>query len=205
MNNPKLIISIILIGFFVFFQKESFGQSMDSAAFSIKVLGISIGEMKVSKTSSLDQKEIYNLHSQVSFWFFGKIYLDHQINCIFQEGQYVFSTVDSKTNKGDFLSKIEWKEDHYQVNANTYKYENQKPIDYSIYSSISELYFQKPKVGDVIISETYGLTSPVKEIEPDVFEITINGHKNHFYYLDGVLDKVMIENPIKNFIMQRIY
>jgi len=205
MKNPKLILTIILIGFGIFTVPKSFGQKVDSAAFAIKVLGITIGEMEVSKTSSSDQNPVFDLHSQVNFWFFGKIFLDHRIKCIFQDEQYVFSTVDSKTNKGDFLSKIEWKKDHYQVNANTYKYENQKSIDFPIFSSISELYFQKPKVGDVIISETYGLTSPVKEIEPDVFEIIINGHKNHFYYLDGVLDKVMIENPIKNFIMQRIY
>ncbi|SHO60140.1 DUF6134 family protein [Algoriphagus zhangzhouensis] len=205
MKSPKLILTIILIGFGIFMVPKSYGQRVDSAAFAIKVLGITIGEMEVAKTGSSDQNSVYDLHSQVNFWFFGKIFLDHRIKCMFRDGQYIFSTVDSKTNKGDFLSKIEWKENHYQINANTYKYENQKPIDFPIYSSISELYFQKPKVGDVIISETYGLTSPIVEIEPDVFEITINGHKNHFYYLDGVLDKVMIENPIKNFIMQRIY
>ena len=204
MNSPKLIFTIILIGFGVFTATKSFGQKLDSAAFSIKVLGITIGKVEVEKNTLPGQEE-YNLHSQVSFWFFGKIYLDHQIKCIFEEDQYIFSTVKSKTNKGDYLSKIEWQKDHYQINANTYKFENQKSIDHPIYSSISELYFQKPKVGDVIISETYGLTSPIVEIEPDVFEITINGHKNHFYYLDGVLDKVMIESPIKNFIMQRIY
>ena len=204
MNKPKLLFTIILIGFGFITASKSFGQKVDSAAFSIKVLGISIGKMEVEKTSIQGQEE-YNLHSRVSFWFFGKIYLDHQINCVFEEDQYVFSTVESKTNKGDYLSKIEWQKEHYQINANTYKFENQKPIDHPIYASISELYFQKPNEGEVIISETYGLTSAVKEIEPDVFEITINGNKNHFYYLNGILDKVMIESPIKNFIMQRIY
>lgn len=205
MVSPKRILTIIILGLGIGFGTQAWGQETDSAAFAIKVLGITIGEMEVAKTGTSDQRAVYDLHSQVNFWFFGKIFLDHRIQCVFEQGQYVFSTVESQTNKGDFLSQIEWQKDHYQVSANTYKYENRQPIDYPIYRSISELYFQKPQEGEVIISETYGLTSPLVEIEQDVFEIEINGYKNQFYYLHGVLDKVMIENPIKNFTMQRIY
>lgn len=199
------IVFLALIGSCLILPRHSFGQKVDSASFKIKVLGISIGTMDVKKISSSNSQEKYELHSQVSFWFFGKIYLDHQINCVFQDGQYISSEVNSKTNRGNFLSKIHWESDQYIVDANTYEYENKQPIRYPIVDTISELYFSKPKIGDEILSETYGLTSKISEIEPDVFEITINGNKNHFYYKDDVLDKVMIENPVKNFIMQRIY
>lgn len=204
MKNFRFIVLACSLGIFLVFSFESFGQKIDSAAFQIKVLGISIGNMEAKRTRK-DSIEIYDLQSQVSFWFFGKIYLNHQVDCIFRNGKFIESTVDSQTNKGDFLSKIFWKKDHYQVQSETYKYENSTPISEEVFSCISKLFFTKPKDGDIILSETYGLTSPIIEVEPNVFQMTINGNKNQFYYENGVLDKVMIENPIKNFVMHRIY
>lgn len=171
--------------------------------YEIRVAGFKIGDLK-AKFFQIGEKQNLQLQSQVSFWFFGKIYLDHEINCDYRGRQLITSEVSSKSNRGDFFSKIEWDENYYRVDAETYKFENSKAISQVIEGSTAKFYFEKPKDGDFIVSETFGLMSEVEEVEQDVFEIEINGNRNRFYYTGQELTKVVIQNPIKNYVIQKV-
>lgn len=171
--------------------------------YEIRVAGFKIGDLEAKLTKNGKNKN-FLLQSEVSFWFFGKIFLNHEIDCQYLEDQLISSRVSSQSNRGDFITEIDWIENHYQVEAETYKYENSTTIQRVIEGSTAKFYFEKPQDGDEIVSETFGLLSEVKEVEKDVFEIEINGNRNRFYYSGQELTKVLIQNPIKNYVVQRV-
>lgn len=171
--------------------------------YEIRVAGFKIGDLE-AKFTQAGLKQTLLLESEVSFWFFGKIYLNHEINCQYQDQQLILSQVSSESNRGDYFSKIEWNGNHYQVDAETYKFENNKSIRQVLNGSTAKFYFEKPKDGDFIVSETFGLLSQVNEIERDVFEIEINGNRNRFYYTGQELTKVVVQNSIKNYVIEKV-
>ena len=48
------------------------------------------------------------------------------------------------------------------------------------------------------------MVSKITEIEPHGYEIEINGNRNKFFYENGEMDKALMENPIKNYVVKRI-
>lgn len=208
MNQNLLRIQRNRIGAFIllglFFLTNLSAQDINKVSnYKIKVAGLKIGDLE-AKYSQCEQLETYFLSSEVSLWFFGRLFVNHSINCKYLDGQLLSSKVLSQSNRGEFLSEIDWKEGHYQVDAATYKFENTNHIELTISKSIAKLYFEKPKDGDEILSETFGLIGKVKEIERDVFEIEINGNQNKYYYSGEELTKVVIQNPIKNYVIEKI-
>mgnify|MGYP003661674951 CR=1 FL=1 len=47
------------------------------------------------------------------------------------------------------------------------------------------------------------MITEVREIEKGVYEIDVNGNMNRFYYEGGILEKVVLENNIKNYSIKR--
>ncbi|WP_198672972.1 DUF6134 family protein [Algoriphagus litoralis] len=171
--------------------------------YEITVLGFSIGEMTANRSTSRDTT-IYQVSSEVSFWFFGKVNVDFSVDTRLKDKQIVRTESFSSSNKGDFESKIKWKGDFYEVNASTYKFENTKPIKKPLYLSSVMLFFHEPKEGDDFLGEVFGLVSKVKKIENNGYEVTINGNTNRYYYKNGIMVKAEMESPIKNYLIKLV-
>lgn len=170
----------------------------ESLNYEIVVLGVKIGTMMAQKVT-LPDSLFYQVDSQVKFWFFGKVELKFNTKTHFLGGKLVKSRSDSKTNRGNFSSKVDWKGTHYAVNATSYEYENQKPLQGPLAWSSAKLLFHEPTEKELFLSEVYGVTGPIKKIGPGTYEITVNGNTNEYYYTAGRLEKIVIENSIKNY------
>ena len=166
--------------------------------YDIVLAGFTIGTMQADKTTS-PKGEDYQIHSKVEFWFFGKIHVEFLQNVNFQNGQLMKATTKSDSNRGNFVTTVNWNKDHYDIDANSYKFHNEESIKQAVYGTPAKLYFHEPKDGDVLISENFGMLTKVNEIEKGVYEIDVNGNINRFYYDGGVLQKVILENNIKNY------
>jgi len=184
-----------------FFLQPSKVNGQEVANFDISVAGISIGEMKATKTSMGDEIK-YQINSLVSFWFFGKISVDYKSNTIYKNKQLYSAISSTNSKRGDFSSSIQWNKDHYKVDAKTYKFENNNPIKKPFFFSSAMLFFEEPKMIKEFIAENFGLPSPVRK-EKDYYEVDVNGNKNRYYYIDGRLDKAIIYNPVKNYMIKR--
>lgn len=192
------LFAICLMPFFLQTSKVS-GQEV--ASFDISVAGISIGEMTATKTNMGDEIK-YQINSLVSFWFFGKISVDYKSNTIYKNKQLFSAMSTTNSKRGDFSSSVQWNKDHYKVDSKTYKFENNSPIKKPFYFSSAMLFFEEPKMVKEFIAENFGLPSPVRK-EKDYYEVDVNGHKNRYYYIDGKLDKAIIYNPVKNYMVKR--
>ncbi|RAI93772.1 DUF6134 family protein [Algoriphagus yeomjeoni] len=180
---------------------NGFSQTKTNS-YDIVLAGFTIGTMKADKTTSA-KGEDYQIHSNVEFWFFGKIHVEFLQKAHYANGQLMKATTNSDSNRGNFVTTVVWNKDHYDVDANSYKFHNEEPINRVIKGSTARLYFHEPKPGDVLISENFGMLTTVREIEKGVYEIDVNGSMNRFYYEGGVLQKVVLENNIKNYSIKR--
>jgi hypothetical protein len=176
-------------------------QDMKIEKFDITIAGISIGEL-VAKKELKGGEVHYELKSSVNFWFFGKVSLDYLTQAIYKEKMLVKANTTSKTNRGDFGTKIDWFNDHYDVKATNYKYELDTTIHKPYYFSSAVFYFEEPNQAKEFIPEAYGRPSLIKKVK-DYYEVNVNGNKNRFYYVNGKLDKAVMEFPIKNYVVKR--
>ena len=173
----------------------------EEVKYDINVAGISIGEMTAVKKKA-GQKTFYDVRSEVSFWFFGRVELDYLVKTEYQDRQLMFSDAQSKSNRGDFRTIIKWNKDHYQVDAKSYKYENNAPIRKPLYFSSAVFFFEEPTNIKEFMAENFGLASPIKKVK-DYYEVDVNGNKNKYYYVNGILDKAVMYSPIKNYVIKR--
>lgn len=197
----KHLIRFLAICLISFFCRPIMVDGQEVANFDISVAGISIGEMNATKTKMGDETK-YQINSLVSFWFFGKISVDYRSNTIYKNKQLFSAISTTNSKRGDFSSSVEWNKDHYKVNAKTYKFENNNPIKKPFFFSSAMLFFEEPKMIKEFIAENFGLPSPVRK-EKDYYEVDVNGNKNRYYYIDGKLDKAIIYNPVKNYMIKR--
>lgn len=190
---------VFTFGLVLFFFFHSYSQqNKESLTYEIVVLGMRIGTMTAQKVSHSDSL-LYKVDSQVKFWFFGNVELKFNTKSHFLGGKLVKARSESKTNRGVFSSKIDWKSTHYSVDATSYEYENQKPLKGPLAWSSTKMFFHEPSDREVFLSEVYGVTGPIKKIGPGAYEIEVNGNTNRYYYEGGRLEKIVMENAIKNF------
>lgn len=193
--KPRLLLILIIF----FLPLMVFGQ--EEVKYDVSVAGISIGEMTAVKRKS-GQKTFYEVKSEVSFWFFGKINLEYFVKTEFLEKQLLYADTQSKTNRGDFRTLVQWDKDHYKVDSKNYKYENNDPIRKPLHFSSAVFFFEEPNGINQFLAEGYGLLSPIKKVK-DYYEVDVNGNKNKYYYVNGVLDKAVMYSPIKNYVVKR--
>lgn len=171
--------------------------------FEILVAGFKIGDVIAEEVKKGETTE-YHVNSKASFWFFGRIEVGFILRNTYKKDLLKDVKANSKTTKGNYQSTIIWNNDHYDVNAATYKFENTKSIPDPLYNSSGKFYFHEPKDGDRMLADTYGLVSRVTEKSDGVYEIDINGYKNQYHYVGGKLDKIVVHHPVKNFVVQRL-
>jgi len=201
-QSKLAIVALSLTLFCSLFPAEIKAQSTIQK-FEILVAGFKIGDVIAEEVKKGEVIE-YHINSKASFWFFGKIEVGFTIRNVYQKELLIEAKANSKTNRGDFFSTVIWKNDHYDVKAATYKYENVKPIPNPVYHSSGKFHFHEPKDGDRMISESYGLVSRVTEKSDGVYEVDINGYKNQYHFIGGKLEKIVVHHPIKNFVIQRV-
>jgi hypothetical protein len=199
--SQKIALLIVIFAFSI-----QVGKAQDAVKerhYEITVLGFNIGGMTANRSTKMDTT-IYKVTSEVSFWFFGKVNVEFNVDSRLKNKQIVSTQSFSSSNKGDFQSKIKWNGDFYEVNASTYKFENDKPIETPLYLSSVMLFFHEPKGGEDFLGEVFGLVSKVKKIENNGYEVTINGNTNRYYYKNGVMVKAEMESPIKNYLIKLV-
>ena len=160
--------------------------------------GIKNWEAQSIKTAGLDTIQ-YSVESEVKFWFFGDVELQFLTRSSFKQGMVSRTYSHSKTNRGNFVSKVNWKDNAYQVNANSYKYTNKKAVSGPLSWCSSKLFFQEPTGQEIFISEVYGVTAPIRKTGPGEYTVSVEGNTNRYYYRQGKLVKIVVDNPIKNY------
>ncbi|MCM0042548.1 MAG: hypothetical protein NBV61_07260 [Algoriphagus sp.] len=206
MNQPrhanfKRISLLIFLGMVV---SLGYAQTTkETASFEIVVLGIKIGNLTAQKTGRADSV-LYSVDSRVKFWFFGDLDIKFLTRSNFKAGKMIKSFSESKTNRGNFDSKVNWTGTYYQVDAKSYKYANRATLKGPLSWCSTKLFFHEPIGQELFLSEVYGISVPIKKIRPGVYEIEVEGNTNQYFYQGGELVKIVVESPIKDYQVRRV-
>lgn len=177
-------------------------HAQEKHEYDISILGFNIGEMVATKETKADTT-YFLLRSEVSFWFFGRINLDYTTKVKYHQGQFIESSVISKTNRGEFLSRI-WLEDGvYEVRANSYKYEFNDQVREKIDYSAVRLFYEEPKGKERMMTENHGQFATITSKGNGVYDTYVEGNENSYQYQNGKLQRASMHSPIKNYVIER--
>ncbi len=196
MRITLLLIVILLTGIFA----QLAAQEVHD--YEITLAGFNIGEMQATKIQKGDTT-FFLLKSEVSFWLFGRINLDYVTEVKYVGDTFISSKVQSKSNRGNFLSRIWWDGDLYQIRANSYKYENNDQLAQAITYSAVKLFYEEPKGISKMMAENYGKFASVERTGEGQYTTLVEGNKNRYWYENGNMQRVSMQSPIKNYIIQR--
>ena len=193
----------LLVIFFYLLSLTGLADANEKGKYSIEVAGIKIGNLYTSKVIKGDLT-FYYFESKVSIWLFMRITVTHEMVCVYNKN--VLQTVDihSFVNNEKYHSKIEWQNDHYNVDVKTYKYNNDSPIKDAIHFSVVKLFFEEPLEQKTILADNYGIMAPVTLLKPNVYQVQVIDKKNKYTYSNGALIKAEMESAIKNFVIRKI-
>ncbi len=172
--------------------------SIEKLEYDITAAGIKIGVMTATRETK-NNRIWYSLHSKVSFWFFVRVNVDYSVSSVYEDNQLIASTVMTHSNKGDFKSTVTWRDNHYKVQVDGYKYKNEVSIKEKIEYNSARLYFEYPSSITTILADNYGIMVPADNVEDNVYTVNVQGNKNKFFFNRGKIVRAIMHHPIKNF------
>jgi hypothetical protein len=197
MRIKTLLILIVFIGAIT-----QLSAQQETHDYEITLAGFTIGEMQATK-SQLGDTTLFRLRSEVSFWLFGRIHVDYTTEVKYLGQKFISSRVESNSNRGNFLSTVDWDGNYYHIHANSYKYEHKERLSETITYSAVRLFFEEPKGISKMMAENYGKFASVTPMGDGQYHTLVAGNKNRYWYENGKMQRVSMQSPVKNYIIQR--
>ena len=178
-------------------------QSTETHHYAIEVAGIRVGTMTAMRQQHPDDRSTYTLISDVKVkLLIYTITVYYKAITQFTGEKLMFATVDTRTNRGNYTSRTEWKGDHYVLSVNQYKYDRQAIERNSIDFSVSSLYFYEPIDRHKAYAEYFGDYFLVSKTAPGTYRALLDEREDEYIYEKGRLVKVIKHNKLKNFIVR---
>lgn len=173
--------------------------------YGIEVAGLRVGTMTATRQAAPGAAEVtYSLVSdvKVNFLFYHlKIY--YQVINRFRNGQLLLSTVEAHTNQGDFASRAEWKNDHYDIVADQYKHHYRATETQPIRYAVTNMFFGPPPAGQArAFAEYFGDYFALSQGKAGSWQARRDGREDEYQYANGQLVMLIKKNPLKNFIIR---
>ncbi len=178
-----------------------YGQAFSQIkSFTLKALGLKIGRLEAAHVSK-DNIDVYMAHSMIDFI---TVKADVKTESIYQNGVLIKAVVHTTINGQTYVSNTLWKKDHYDIDCHARKYNyRDTTLTTPIHWSAGRLYFEIPKKGDGVYTETYGKMGVLEEVKGNGLKMTTPDSKQIYYYNPEYsrLLKIEIINSTKNFEM----
>ncbi|NVO32710.1 DUF6134 family protein [Hymenobacter lapidiphilus] len=195
----KLVFLLLLLPFL------TQAQTPETRRYAIEVAGLRVGTMTATRQlpTPTNPETVSTLTSdvQVDILFYHLV-IYYKVTNYMRGGQLRLSTVDARTNQGNFSSRTEWKGDHYDIVANQYKYQYKatetKPIRYTV----TDMFFGEPTGQPRAFAEYFGDFFVVKPGKSGRYQATRDGREDEYQYQNGQLITLIKKNPLKNFIIR---
>lgn len=200
-----------LPGLFLLTAVRAAGQALPAKAtapetrrYAIEVAGLRVGTMTATRQPQAGTAEaVYTLTSDVkaNFLFYHlKIY--YQVINRVHDGKLRLSTVEAHTNQGNFASRAEWKQDHYDIVARQYKHDYRATEWQPILYSVTDLFFSEPGNQPRAFAEYFGDYFSLSRVSQGVYRASRAGREDEYHYANGQLVLLIKKNPLKNFVIR---
>ncbi len=173
--------------------------------FSIEIAGIRVGTVQAVREEKPGNRSVITTVSDVKIHllvYTVKVY--YKAITQLTGNKLTNSYVDAHSNRGNYMAKTDWKQDHYDVVAHQYKYDHTATIREAIDFTMLGLYFTEPVGRKRIYSEYFGDFFSVEKTGPGQYRTRLDEKEDEYFYEKGQLAKVIRHNKIKNFVLTRI-
>lgn len=151
--------------------------------YAIEVAGIRVGTMTAIRQPLADNRTTYTLISDVKVKLLVyTITIYYKVINQFEGNKLMLSTVDARTNRGNYASRTEWKGDHYDIVADQYKYQHKATERNAIDFAISSLCFAEPTGRNRVYSEYFGDYFTLKQTTPGTYQARLNDREDEYVY-----------------------
>lgn len=178
-------------------------QATETHHYAIEMAGIRVGTMTAVREQHADNRSTYTLISDVKVGllvYTVKIY--YKVISQFVGQKLMLSTVNAQTNRGNYASRTEWKDDRYVISANQYKYDRQAVERANIDFSVSSLYFYEPTGRKKVYAEYFGDYFILSKTTAGTYRALLADREDEYVYEKGRLVKVIKHNKVKNFVVR---
>lgn len=168
--------------------------------FTLKALGLKIGKLEAVHVNK-DNIDVFIAYSVIDFI---TIKANVKTEAIYQNGILIKAVVNTNINGQSYVSHTIWKKDHYDVDCHARKYNyRDTTLTSLIHWSASKLYFEIPKKGDGVYTETYGKMGVLEEVKGNGLKMTTPDSKQIYYFNTDYskLLKIEVINSTKNLEM----
>lgn len=170
--------------------------------YAIKVVGIKVGELIASKSTTKEQESKYTLSSKVDVNFLVyHLLVDYKVTSKFQGQSMYFSEVNVKSNRGNFNTKTHKVNDGYKLSSVQPKKEIEKTLKTSIQNTFSSIHFHEPLGVSKVYAEFYGDFIQIKHLGNHKYSGILDDNVDEYYYENGLLIKAVKKNPITDMVI----
>ena len=149
--------------------------------FAIEIAGIRVGTVTAVREEKPGNRTVITTISDVKIHllvYTVKVY--YKAITQFTGNKLMNSYVDAHTNRGNYMAKTDWKQDHYDVVAHQYKYDHittiRDPIDFTLLG----LYFTEPVGRTRIYSEYFGDFFSVAKTGPGQYRTLLDEKEDEY-------------------------
>lgn len=178
-------------------------QTTETHHYAIEMAGIRVGTMTTVRQQHADNRSTYTLVSDVKvslLVYTVKIY--YKVISQFEGTKLLLSTVESRSNRGNYASRTEWKGDRYEITADQYKYKHQATERNAIDFTVSNLYFDEPVQRSRAYAEYFGDYFKLGQTAAGTYRALLADREDEYVYEEGRLVKIIKHNKVKNFVVR---
>ena len=181
-------------------------DSTETRRYAVEVAGIRVGTLTAVRQPQAGSVVLYTLVSDVKVnLLVYRLVVYYKVTSLFREGMLFESTVQVRSNRGDFTSRTEWKGDHYDIVAEQYGHSRRVREPRRIDATLSTLYFAEPP-GErkQVFSEYFGDYFALTAVAKGRYLTRLAGREDEYRYENGQLTRVVKKNSLKNFVMRLV-
>lgn len=169
----------------------------------IEMAGLRVGTMTAVRQPQANDQVTYTLISDVKVnVLVYKVVIYYKVTNVFQHGQLQLSTVEARSNRGNYSSRTEWKKDHYEIVADQYKHRYRAKQTALIEYTVTNLFFEEPAGQSRAYAEYFGDYFTLTPARVGTYRARRDGREDEYRYENGQLTSIIKQNPLKNFVIQ---
>ncbi|WP_159470253.1 DUF6134 family protein [Dyadobacter sp. 3J3] len=177
----------------------------DTLHYDVVLSGANVGKMLAIREEAQDGKTQYTLISDVNvnlLVFKVKVY--YVVKSMYENDVLQSATVDTKTNKGVFQTRISKEKDLYVIKAHQYRHDLETTLPAPIDYSVAKAFFNEPTRQDQVFGEYLGDYLHIIPQSQGVYVFEMQKQHDQYTYKNGRVNQVEKKFKFMNYVIRRV-
>jgi len=179
--------------------------SPDTLSYDVVLSGVKVGKMLAIRHNRQDGKMLYTLISDVNVNLLAfKVKVFYVVKSIYENDVLQSATVDTKTNKGVFQTRISKEKDLYEIKAHQYRHDLETTLPAPIDYSVAKAFFNEPARQDQVFGEYLGDYLRITPQSQGVYVFERKKQHDQYTYKAGRVNQVEKKFKFMNYVIKRV-